>query len=797
MLLTLCSLLLLFLLVYGIQAPQLGFYWDGWMFLRRWEVGGFLNLHRYFSGERPLASVGFALNHLVNSDCRVCWHVYTVMIRFLSVTIICVSALFWIKNQTVRLIGFYASVIFVVYPAYLMNPTVIAVEHLPVGFLLFSISLSLMLISESSTRRWSHQGGWLLSGLLIPFYIGYEQQLGYEPLRLALLGWWIFQQDGWRGLVKRWYRWLFFPLITVGYLYFQIGILAAGQGGHNDPLTHDLHLGGIVTYILQQTWQVLFASWVTPIRIALVDMQQTTDQLILSVILSILATIVVAVGIRLFERHQAYSSAVDHELQPIVVVSLIGVGIAIIFSSLLPVAVFGEEIRFEWFHTTRHFWTSSIGASLIWATLIYIGVRPFGRLYVVAVLILIGSLTQTSVANHFITQWETSRLGFWQITWRSRGWDEGTFVIVTTNYPRQLSQNRVYDHDTLKLIYHPEQYDDLNYYLDEIHTIEGDPGNAYWLDQIRKSAAGELPADDPNYDLVNRLVVITPQYGTSCLHILDGERMEVPERLEEDLIRELIPYSDINRVLVQGEDVHLPTQTWGAEPPHDWCYTFQRGSLFRQAGQYEQVVALYEQAEAQGLSARDRVEWLPFIEAYTALGQYDRAYQLIRRYEDVGQRIPQAQIQSCHQQTSEDMIAVMQCIRQPSESVAGYPISMMWGEDVRLHDWQVVTGYQYQACDTLEFESVWSTDAPIDHIYSFSLILASTDGVGLINAEGAPSGVTPLWKVDVPYTDRRTITLPCDLTAGEYMLLSTMSDTATDTPIGTPQYLTTISVGNQ
>ncbi|MFZ4829048.1 MAG: tetratricopeptide repeat protein, partial [Phototrophicaceae bacterium] len=326
--------------------------------------------------------------------------------------------------------------------------------------------------------------------------------------------------------------------------------------------------------------------------------------------------------------------------------------------------------------------------------------------------------------------------------------------------------------------------------------IEGDPGNAYWLDQIRKSAAGELPVDDPNYDLVNRLVVITPQYGTSCLHILDGERMEVPERLEEDLIRELIPYSDINRVLVTGEDVHLPSETWGAEPPHDWCYTFQRGSLFRQAGEYEQVVALYEQAEAQGHSARDRVEWLPFIEAYTALGQYDRAYQLVRRYEDVGQRIPRAQIQSCHQQTPDDMIAVMECIRQPSESVVGYPVPMMWGEDVRLHDWQVVTGYQYQACDTLEFESVWSTDAPIDHIYSFSLILASTDGVGLIHAEGAPAGVTPLWKVDVPYTDRRTIALPCDLPAGEYLLLSGLSDTATNTPLGSSTYLTTISVGN-
>ncbi|MGV2434027.1 MAG UNVERIFIED_CONTAM: hypothetical protein LVT10_03260 [Anaerolineae bacterium] len=75
----------------------------------------------------------------------------------------------------------------------------------------------------------------------------------------------------------------------------------------------------------------------------------------------------------------------------------------------------------------------------------------------------------------------------------------------------------------------------------------------------------------------------------------------------------------------------------------------------------------------------------------------------MRRYEDVGQRIPRAQIQSCHQQTPDDMIAVMECIRQPSESVVGYPVPMMWGEDVRLHDWQVVTGYQYQACDTLEF----------------------------------------------------------------------------------------------
>jgi hypothetical protein len=40
--------------------------------------------------------------------------------------------------------------------------------------------------------------------------------------------------------------------------------------------------------------------------------------------------------------------------------------------------------------------------------------------------------------------------------------------------------------------------------------------------------------------------------------------MEVPERLEEDLIRELIPYSDINRVLVQGEDVHLPSSNVGS-----------------------------------------------------------------------------------------------------------------------------------------------------------------------------------------------------------------------------------------
>jgi hypothetical protein len=86
----------------------------------------------------------------------------------------------------------------------------------------------------------------------------------------------------------------------------------------------------------------------------------------------------------------------------------------------------------------------------------------------------------------------------------------------------------------------------------------------------------------------------------------------------------IAPYSQLENVLVDA-DFHTPPPTiFGAEPAHDWCYYYQQAALARQQGDWEAIHGLYLKALELGLYPNDSVEWLPFVQAYTALGDQDK-----------------------------------------------------------------------------------------------------------------------------------------------------------------------------
>ena len=77
----------------------------------------------------------------------------------------------------------------------------------------------------------------------------------------------------------------------------------------------------------------------------------------------------------------------------------------------------------------------------------------------------------------------------------------------------------------------------------------------------------------------------------------------------------------------------LLPEIFGSEPEHDWCYTYQKASLAKQVGDWETVVELGDEAEAQGIApdsteANSPQEWLPFIEGYARTGDWGRAAEL-------------------------------------------------------------------------------------------------------------------------------------------------------------------------
>lgn len=94
-----------------------------------------------------------------------------------------------------------------------------------------------------------------------------------------------------------------------------------------------------------------------------------------------------------------------------------------------------------------------------------------------------------------------------------------------------------------------------------------------------------------------------------------------------------------------------------------------------------------------------------------------------------------------------------------------------FGEHINLNGWQISAGETVAACDTMTVETVWSTDEPLNTAYSLTVVLAAEQG-GVAHSDGTPSTLeTTDWTRNRRYYDQRTLTVPCDLDAGNYSLL--------------------------
>src|SRR3989304_6490539 len=79
-------------------------------------------------------------------------------------------------------------------------------------------------------------------------------------------------------------------------------------------------------------------------------------------------------------------------------------------------------------------------------------------------------------------------------------------------------------------------------------------------------------------------------------------------------------YSRADLIRVDGPGPSVPEWLFGPEPGHKWCSFFEKAELALQAGDFDQVVPLAEQAAERGLKPLLAIEWIPFARAYAILG---------------------------------------------------------------------------------------------------------------------------------------------------------------------------------
>ena len=90
-----------------------------------------------------------------------------------------------------------------------------------------------------------------------------------------------------------------------------------------------------------------------------------------------------------------------------------------------------------------------------------------------------------------------------------------------------------------------------------------------------------------------------------------------------------IHLSDMQNILPDANPpVIPPAKFFGNEPPHTWCYFFEKIELAKQTGNWQKVIDIRNQAEESGFTPLLPTEELPLLEAYTHTNQYDLAIQL-------------------------------------------------------------------------------------------------------------------------------------------------------------------------
>jgi hypothetical protein len=130
-------------------------------------------------------------------------------------------------------------------------------------------------------------------------------------------------------------------------------------------------------------------------------------------------------------------------------------------------------------------------------------------------------------------------------------------------------------------------------------------------------------------------------------------------------------------------------------------------------------------------------------------------------------------------------------------------------EALSLQGWQLPGGVQVEACQNVTLDSWWSVPSAVDTPYVMALVMSDMSGMGVTRVQQPPASYeTPQLVPGHLYLDVRTLSIPCDVEAGDYPLLVMLyrlsSDYSTVTPViatgpdGAPVgeyvYLTTLTI---
>jgi hypothetical protein len=626
------ALFVLAALVYLPLVRQLGFLKDDWYLMYDARVHGPGFFSTIFASDRPArAPLQFVLYSLFGEH-LLYYHLSAYLFRATGAVALWMTlTMLWPTQKRSNLLS---SALFLIYPGFLSQPNAVDFQAHLFSLMLAMISIALSVksvLSERKQVKWSLAvlailSGWCYLALM-------EYFIGLEVLRFTLIALIAHRRQAatlLKFLREFLARYWIFALSPVGFLIWRLFIFQSerratdigSQVGQlfSSPLNTGLWW---LIYMLQDSVNVIITAWVVPLYTLAFGLR------LRELLLALLTGILTAVLLYLLWKTQEDN---QNSWQPETLI----IGLLAVFGGLFPVILANRHVDFGDY--SRYTLPAMAGGVMILAGMLAQLKSQTLRSALIIFLAINAGMTQYANAATAVAETQATRDFWWQVAWRVPGLKSGTSLVA--DYPSAAIQEDYFVWGPASQIYFPQKQsgEQVNVPLGAIVLT---PQNAILISVGRGQDTQYRRGNFTQVDYHNVLILTQPA-SNACVRVLDGKQ---PELSENDRAEIMLTASDsrADNILPDRAEQIPPASIFGGEPAHGWCYYYQKASLARQQGDWKSVAALGEKALAEGFYPSDKIEWLPFLQAYTVLGQPEK----LRRFVSIMGESPFIQKQVC------------------------------------------------------------------------------------------------------------------------------------------------------
>lgn len=649
----------------GMPGPAgLGLYWDDWPSLWFLHAFGPTVFPQAFAIDRPLQGWLFVLTTSLLGESMFAWQLFGILARLLSSL-----AVGWVllslwpqrKNQVL-----YVVLLFLVYPGFLQQYIPITYGHQFLIMAVYFTSLGLMIWAvRKPAWYWPLTIASILVALLSMFSLEYFY--GLELLRPAFL-WILATEQALAGTVsapeasapsrssgKTFRRvalyWLPYLVVDLLFLAWRLstftprGQVSIFERLATAPWNTSLEL---LRTIFQDILEASGVAWARVLVYLNLSGMKASVALLYAAIVVGLALLVI------FFLSWLKSDEEPRPEEPAAPGSARRSGLPLISLGAYALLIGGWpfwatglriELAFPWDRFTL---PMMLGVSLLLVGLLELLIRS-RRLKIILMGILVGLAAgaQLHIALQYRQDWEAQKAFFWQLAWRVPGLQPGT-LLLTTDLP--------FTYATDNSLTAPINwiYDQTNGSGNEASGSNQPRQMSYLLYDLNARRENNLPyfqkgqlvteeyrATQFNGSTLQALVIVYEP--PRCLKVIDPQIDQAMPRKPEGLV-DAFPLSRPELILTEARpaavlpEATLPTSIFGAPPAQPgWCYYFEKADLAAQRGDWEHVIELARQAslETVKLPKESAYELAPFIQGYAHTGQWEMAYQLSQKAEQI------------------------------------------------------------------------------------------------------------------------------------------------------------------